>query len=75
MIYAGFVSILVQKDPNDSYKNKYEKRIPWSYGYKFACVDDKFSKHFMSFLGEDAVYNLVLYGIEEKEFYQRTCDN
>ena len=28
IIYAGFVSILVQKDPNDSYKNKYEKRIP-----------------------------------------------
>ena len=28
-----------------------------SYGYKLVCVDDKFSKSFKSYLGDDAVYN------------------
>ena len=33
---------------NESYTNKYQKRVACSYGYKLACVDDKFSKRFKS---------------------------
>ena len=40
MIYADFESILVPEDnekqnPDESYINKYQKHIAWSYGYKF----------------------------------------
>ena len=44
-------SILVPEDngkqnPNETYTNKYQKHVACSYGYKFVCVDDKFSKSF-----------------------------
>ena len=35
--------------------NKYGKHIAWYYGYKLACVNDKFGKLLKSYLGEDAV--------------------
>ena len=39
--------------------NKYQKHIACSYGYKLVCSDDKFSKPFKPYLGEDAVYNFI----------------
>ena len=53
------------------------------YGYISACVDDKFSKPFKSYLGEDAVYNLFIVCPKKinivmmlwKTFEQRTCDD
>ena len=70
MTYADFESILVPEDngkqnPNESYTNKYQKDVACSYGYKLACVDDKFSKPFKSYLGKDAVYNFIRSMIEE----------
>ena len=64
MIYAVFESILVLEDnrkqnPNESYTNKYQKHVACSYGYKLVCVDDKFSKPFKSYLGQDAVYKFI----------------
>ena len=64
MIYADFESILVPEDngkqnPNEPYTNKYQKHVACSYGYKLVCIDDKFSKTFKSYLGEDAVYNFI----------------
>ena len=64
MIYADFESILVPEDngkqnTNVSYTNKYQKHVASSYGYKSACVDDKFSKPFESYLGKDAAYNFI----------------
>ena len=49
MIYADLESTLVPEDNekqnlNESYRNKYQKHIACSYGYKLVCVDDKFSK-------------------------------
>ena len=35
------------------------KHVACSYGYKLVCVDDKFSKPFKSYLGEDTVYNFI----------------
>ena len=70
MIYADFESILVPEDngkqnPNESCNNKYWEHIACSYGYKLVCVDDKFSKTFKSYLGEDAAYNFIISMIEE----------
>ena len=40
-------------------------------GCKLGCVDDKFSKPFNSYLGEDVVYNFVNSVIEESKY----CSN
>ena len=58
MIYTDVKSILVPKDNgkqnlDEAYSNKYKKHAACSYGYKLVCVDDKFSKPFRSYLGED----------------------
>ena len=73
MIYADFESILVPEDngkqnPNEFYTNKYQKHVACSYGYKLVCVDDKFSKPFKSYLGEDAVYNFISSMIKESKY-------
>ena len=44
-----------KKNPKGSYTNKYQKLIACSYGYKFVCVDSKFSKPCKTYLGKDAV--------------------
>ena len=64
IIYADFESILVSENNGkqnleESYTNKYQKHIACSYDYKLICADDKFSKSFKTYLGEDAVYNFI----------------
>ena len=64
MIYADFESILLSEDngkqnPNESHTNKYQKHIACSYDYKLVYVDNKFSKPFKLYLGQDAVYNFI----------------
>ena len=49
MIYVDFKGILVPKDngkqnPDEPYTKIYYRHIACSYGYKLACVDDKFGK-------------------------------
>ena len=73
IIYVGFESILVsedngKQDTEESYTNKYQKRIACSYGYKLLCVDDKFSKPFKTYLGKDAVYSFVKSMFEESKY-------
>ena len=68
--YAYFERILLpenngMKNPNESYRNKYQKHIAWSYGYKLVCVDYKFSKLFKTYLGKDLVYNFFNSMIKE----------
>ena len=46
MVSAGFKSTLVpenngKQSPNESYMNKCQIHVPFSYGYKFVCVDDQ----------------------------------
>ena len=72
MIYADFESILEQenngkKNSEDTYMNKYQKHVAWSYGYKLVRVNDNFSKPFQSYLGEDAVYIFINSMIEESK--------
>ena len=57
--------------PEEFYTSKHQKHIACNYGYKLVCVDDKFSKPFKTYLGEDAVDNFINSMIEESEF----CSN
>ena len=41
------------------------EHVAYSYGSKLICIDDKFSKPFKSYLGEDAVCNFVSNTVEE----------
>ena len=73
IIYANFESILVSKNNGkqnleESYTNKYQRHIAYSYGYKLVFVDDKFSKPFKTYLEKDAVYNFVNSMIEESKY-------
>ena len=53
MIYADLESILV----SEVNVRKYQKYFVCSGCYNLVCVDNKFSKPFKSYLGEDAVFN------------------
>ena len=72
-IYAAFESILVleynrKQNSEESYTNKYQKYVACSYDYKLVRVDDQFSKTFISYLSEDAVYNFTNSMIEESKY-------
>ena len=54
-----------KQNPEKSYTNKYQKHIACRYGYKLVCFDGKVGKLFKTYLGEDAVYNLINNMIEE----------
>ena len=56
-IYADFKSIFKGVKSNDrnnttSYTEKYQQHIPFSFAYKFVCVDDKFSKSVVLYRGK-----------------------
>ena len=73
MIYVDFESILVSEDngqhnPNQSYTSKYQIHIASNYECTLVCVDDKFSKPFTLYLGEDTVYNFVNSMMEERKY-------
>ena len=52
---------------NASYTEKYQYHIPYSFAYKFACVDNKFSKPIVLFRGGKAVYKFI--EAIRKEYY------
>ena len=61
-----------KQNPNESYikiSKEYQRNCACSYGYKLECVDDKFSKHFKSYLGEDAVYNYINSMVEGDKYF------
>ena len=79
MIYEGFESILAPQDngkqnSGKSYKNKYQKHIACSYGYKLDGADDKFSNPFKTYLGKDTVYNFIGSMIEENKYFSEMME-
>ena len=58
-----------KQNPDESYTNKYQKHVACSYGCKLICVDDKFSKPFMSYVSKDAVYSFINSMVEESKYY------
>ena len=70
MIYADSDCILVpeadgKQNLEECYTSKYQKYIPYSYGYKLPCVNDKFNKPFKTYLDNDPVYKFINNMIEE----------
>ena len=68
-----FESILVLEDngkqnPKQSYTNKYQKHITWTYGYKLVCINDKFNLSFKISLHKDPVYNFTNNMMEENKY-------
>ena len=61
-------------NPNLKKKNKYQKFIACSYLYKLACVDNKFSKLFKTYLGENAVYNFINTRIKESKYWSEVTE-
>ena len=57
-----------KQNPEEYYTNKYQKQIACSNACKLVCVDDKFSKPFKIYIGEDAVYNFINNMIEESKY-------
>ena len=64
-IYADFecnlrpTSSKKVSDKNGSYTEKYQTHIPCSFAYKFACVDNKFSKDVVIHRGKNAAYKFI----------------
>ena len=48
--------------------NKRQKHFAYSCGYKLVCVDNKFSKPFIIYLGKNAIYNFVSSMIKEIKY-------
>ena len=57
-----------KQNQSESYTNEYQKHVACSYGYNIVCVDNKFSKRFKSYLGENAVYNSINSMVEESKY-------
>ena len=74
IIYADFENILVPEDngkqiPQNSYTNKYQKYIPFSYGYKLVCADDyEFIKPFKKNLEKGNIYSFRNNMIKESKY-------
>ena len=73
MVYTDFESILVpeengKQNHEESYKNIYQKHVAWSYDHQLVCDDDNFSQPFKSYLGEDAVCNVINSMMEENKY-------
>ena len=45
-----------------------KKHVAFSYGNKLVCVDDKITKSFSSYLGDDAVNNFINNMIEKSKY-------
>ena len=76
---AIYESILVSENtgkwnPEESYKNKHQKHIACSCGYKLVSVDDKFSKPFKTYLDKDAVYNFINNMTEESKYCKEVME-
>ena len=57
-----------KKNPEESYTSKCQKHIACSYVCKLVCVDEKFSKPFKTYLGEDSVYKFINSMFEESRY-------
>ena len=52
-IYADFESVLRQfRSSNASYTKKHEENIPFSFAYKVATIDDRFSKPVVPYISQ-----------------------
>ena len=53
---------------NGSYTEKYQNHIPYSFAYKVACVDNKFSKKVVLYRGKSAAYRFIEAILKEYDY-------
>ena len=71
-IYADFKCNLESAESYEgSYSKKYQDHIPCSFAYKLVCVDDKFIKWIVVFIGENAVYEFIKALLKEYEYCKK----
>ena len=74
-IYADCECILKEVKSSDknngSYTEKYQDHIPFSFAYKVACVDNKFSKKVVLYRGKNAVYRFLKAILEEYDYCKK----
>ena len=70
MIYADEVFMYQngKLNPDESYTNKCQIYVDFSFGYKLACVDGQFIKPFESYLGHDVVHRFISNMVEESKY-------
>ena len=56
---------------NDSYTEKNQDHTPCSFAYKVACVDYKFSKKVVLYIGENSVYRFIKAILEEYDYCKK----
>ena len=57
-----------------SYTEKYQDHIPCSFAYKFACIDDKFTKPTIIYRGKNAAYEFIKAILEEYKYCQKIIE-
>ena len=71
-IYADFESNLEAVEIYEgSYSKKYQDHVPCSFGYKVACIDDKFTKPIVVFRCENAAYEYIKAILKEYEYCKK----
>ena len=82
MTYADYKSILVPEDNemqhlNESYTNKYQKHVAFSYDYKLECVDDRlvFADFISSMIEESKYCSNMMKKLFNKELVMTKEDN
>ena len=75
-IYADFESVLKGVQSNDrsnstSYTEKYQVHIRSSFAYKVICIDDKFSKPVVLYIGKVAVNKFIEAILEEYDYCKK----
>ena len=80
IIYADFEKILLpqnneKQNTKKSNTDKYQKDVPFSYGYQLVHADDTFSKPYKTYLGKDVVYNFINSMTEESKYCSDVAKN
>ena len=76
MIYGDFECPLILTDNIDFGPNikKYPDHIVCSYGYKMICVDDRHSKLYKTYFGEDRIDKFLYDMIKESEHCSKVIE-
>ena len=65
-IYADFGCNLEKVESYEgSYTKKYEDHVPCSFAYRVVCIDHRFSKPIVVFIGKNAAYEFIKAIVEE----------
>ena len=69
--HLKFMLILSVESYEGSYSKKYRDHVSCSFGFKFVCVDDEFTKTIVVFRGKNAVYEFIKPILEEYEYCKK----